>query len=55
MKKLLSVMLLALLLTGCGGEEKTTTICKGNIDESLVKEKGYKQFEYVSEIGRAHV
>ena len=33
MKKLLSVMLLALLLTGCGGEEKTTTICKGNIDE----------------------
>lgn len=29
MKKLLSVMLLALLLTGCGGEEKTTTICKG--------------------------
>ena len=28
MKKLLSVMLLALLLTGCGGEEKTTTICR---------------------------
>ena len=38
MKKLLSVMLLALLLTGCGGEEKTTTICKGNIDEMTAAE-----------------
>lgn len=32
MKKILGIMMVALLLTGCGGEE-TTTVCKGNIDE----------------------
>ena len=37
-KTILSVMSLALLLTGCGGEEKTTTICKGNIDEMTAAE-----------------
>ena len=33
MKKLLSLALMTLLLTGCGAEDKTTTICKGNLDE----------------------
>lgn len=33
MKKLFSLMVLVLLLTGCSSDEKTTTICKGNIDE----------------------
>ncbi|MFQ6792725.1 DUF1307 domain-containing protein [Thomasclavelia sp.] len=34
MKKLLGMLMLALVVTGCsGGGEKTTTVCKGNIDE----------------------
>lgn len=32
MKKFLGMLMLALLVTGCGGD-KTTTVCKGNIDE----------------------
>ncbi len=35
MKKLLCIMLLAGLLTGCGSDKKTTTVCKGNINEMI--------------------
>lgn len=33
MKKLLAIAMVALVLTGCGGEKKVTTVCKGNLDE----------------------
>lgn len=33
MKKLFFVFLFAAMITGCGGSDKTTTICKGNIDQ----------------------
>lgn len=38
MKKLLSVLMLALVLTGCGGSDKKTTVCKGNLDELTLAE-----------------
>lgn len=56
MKKLLGVMLLALVLTGCGSkEEKSTTICKGNIDELTATEVTIEATDDKTDVMKSHV
>lgn len=55
MKKLFFVFLFATMITGCGGNEKTTTVCKGNIDELTTNTTTIESSDDQVEIMRAEV
>ena len=55
MKKLFFVFLFATMITGCGGSEKTTTVCKGNIDELTTNTTTIESSDDQVEIMRAEV